>query len=160
MRIVLLIASLLNGQMLALSDADAKAKAQALASEVEKCSPRVVVTKTSKHGWSKGTWGPTINPDFDVLKTNSIIWPFQIVISFTIPFSNTDSHKNRDDAGQDTKPAIALKFSYKNVYEIGEDGGIRLSQTLHLPILLTGKSGWEERQRLPDACWDHLPKPE
>ena len=160
MRIVLLMASFLAGQMLALSDADIKAKASALASEIEKCSPRVVVAKTSKHGWSKGTWGAPINPDFDVLKTNSIIWPYQIVISFTIPFSNTESHEKRDDAEQDTKPALAFKFSYKNVYEIGDDGKIRLSQTLHLPIPVTGKSEWEERQRLPDACWDHLPKPE
>jgi len=160
MPIVLLMASLLPGQMLGLSDAGAKAKAQALASEIEKCSPRVVVAKTSKHGWSKGTWGPPINADFDVLKTNSIIWPYQIVISFTIPFSNSESHKNRDEAEQDTKPALEFQFSYKNVYEIKDDGGIRLSQTLHLPLSVTGKSGWEERQRLPDACCDHLAKTE
>jgi|SRR5579872_4248775 len=158
MRIVLLMLPLLAGQMLAQSDA--KAKAQALVSEIEKCSPRVVVAKTSKHGWSKGTWGPPKNADFDVLKTNSIIWPYQIVISFTIPFSNTESHKTQDEAEKDTKAALALKFSYKNVYEIGDDGGIRLSQTLSLPLLTMGKAEWEERQRLQDACWDHLPTTE
>jgi hypothetical protein len=160
MRIAAAMTSLFIGQMLGSSDVDAKTTAQALASEIERCSPRVVVAKTSKHGWSKGIWGPPINADFDVLKTNSIIWPYQIVISFTIPFSNSESHKNRDEAEQDTKPALAFKFSYKNVYEIGDDGRIRLSQTLELPLLVTGKGGWEERQRLPDACWDHLPKPE
>ncbi len=156
MRIVLLMA-LLAGQMWGLSDADAKAKARALVSEIEKCSPRVVVAKTSKHGWSKGTWGPPINADFDVLKTNSIIWPYRIVITFTIPFSNSESHKNPAEAEQDAKPAIAFRSSFQNVYEVGDDGGIRLSQTLSLPLTLTGESGWKERQRLPDACWDHLP---
>ncbi|HLZ43830.1 MAG TPA: hypothetical protein VKQ11_22895 [Candidatus Sulfotelmatobacter sp.] len=160
MRILLFIALFFSGQVLGSPDEDAKAKAQALASGIEKCSPRVVVAKTSKHGWSKGIWGPPINADFDVLKTNSIIWPYQIVISFTIPFRNTENHKKRDDAEQDTKPAIAFKFSYKNVYEIGDDGGVRLSQTLDLPFSITGKTAWEERHRLPDACWDQLPKTE
>src|ERR1035438_6944219 len=107
MRIVLWMASLIAGQMLGSPDIDAKAKAQALASEIEKCSPRVVVGQVSKHAWAKGTWGPPINADYDVLKTNSIIWPYQIVVSFTLPFSNTDSHKNRDEAEQDTKRALA-----------------------------------------------------
>ena len=159
MQTIFLIALLLAAQMPGLSDAAAKAKAQALASEIERCSPRVVVAKTSKHGWSKGIWGPPRDVDFDVLKTNSIMWPYQIVVSFTIPFINTESHKKRDEAEQDTKPAIALKFTDKNVYDIG-DSGVRLSQTLHSPISVTGKSEWEERQRLPDACWDHLPKPD
>ena len=48
MRIVLLMASLLAGQMLGSWDADAKAKAQALASGIEKCSPRVAVANFGK----------------------------------------------------------------------------------------------------------------
>lgn len=157
MRIVLLMASLLAGQMLGAPEEDAKAKAQALAWGIEKCSPRVAVANFGKHGWSKTTWGPPANVDFDVLKTNSILWPYQIVISFTIPTNTTKGHKKRDEAEQDTKPAIAFKFSYKNVYEVGDDGGIRLSQVLHLP---TGNTAWEERQRVPDACWDHLRRPD
>ena len=160
MRIALLMASLLAGQMLGSRDADAKAKAQAFAWGIEKCSPRVAVANFGKDGWSKTTWGPPTNVDFDVTKTNSILWPYQIVISFTIPLNATKGHKKRDEAEQDTKPDIAFKLSYKNVYEIGDDGGIRLSQTLNLPLPVAGKTAWEERPRLPDACWDHLPKPE
>jgi hypothetical protein len=160
MRIILLMALLLAGQMLGSPDEDAKAKAQALTSGIEKCSPRILVANFGKHGWSKATWGPPVNVDSDVLKTNSIVRPYQIVISFTIPFSETKEHKKRDEAEQDTKPDIAFKFSYKNMYEIADDGGIRLSQTLDLPLSVTGQTTWQERQRLPDACWDHLPKPE
>jgi hypothetical protein len=127
MRIVLLLAFLVAGQMLGSWDADAKAKAQALAWGIEKCSPRVAVANFGKDGWSKTSWGPPTNVDFDVLKTNSILWPYQIVISFTIPTSATKGHKKRDEAEQDTKPDIAA---------------------------------WEDRERLADACWDHLPKPE
>ena len=130
MRIVLLMLSLLAGQMLGSPDEDAKAKAQALAWGIEKCSQRVALANFGKHGWSKATWGPPTNVNFDVLKMNSILWPYQIAVSFTIPFSETKGHKNRDEAEQDTRPDIAFKFSYKNVYEIGDDGRIRLSQTL------------------------------
>lgn len=154
------MASFLAGQMLGSWNADAKAKAQALAWGVEKCSPRVVIANFGKHGWSKTTWGPPTDADFDVLKTNSIRWPYQIVISFTIPVSATKNRKNREEAEQDTKPDIVFKLSYKNVYEMGDDGGIRLSQTLDLPISLSSSSSWRERIRLPDACWDHLPKTE
>ena len=41
-----------------------------------------------KDGWTKTTWGPPNNLDYDVLRTNSLKWPYQIVISYTIP---TDS---------------------------------------------------------------------
>ena len=160
MRTAILLASLFIGQITGSWNGDAKATAQALAGGLEKCAPRVVVANFGKDGWTKTTWGPPNNLDYDVLRTNSLKWPYQIVISYTIPISATKNRKNREEAEQDTKPSLVFKTSYKNVYEMGDDGSLRLSETLLLPFSLNGSDSWKERTRLPDACWDQLPKPE
>jgi hypothetical protein len=161
MRTALLIASILAGQITGSWDGDARAMGQTLAWSLEKCPPRVVVAKFGKHGWTKATWGPPTNLDYDVLRrTNSIKWPYQIVISDTIPVVVTKNRKNREEAEQDTKPSLVFKLTFKNVYEMGDDGSVRLSETLDLPLSLKDSRSWEERTRLPDACWDHLPKSE
>ena len=160
MRIAFLIASILAGQITGSWDGDAKAMGQMLASSLEKCTARVVVAKFGKDGWTKTTWGPPTNLDYDVLRrTNSVRWPYQIVISFTIPVSGTKNRKNREEAEQDTKPSLIFKLSFRNIYEMGDDGSIRLSETLDQK-LLDESGSWKERTRLPDACWDQLPKSE
>jgi hypothetical protein len=60
---------------------------------VEKCPVRVVIAKF-KNGWTKNTWGPPTKLDYDVLKTNSIKWPYQIIISYTILWTGTEDQKN------------------------------------------------------------------
>lgn len=159
MRAALLIGSILAAQITGSGDEYAKAMGQTLAWNLEKCPPRVLVAKF-KGGWTKNTWGAPINVDYDVLKTTSIRWPYQIVISYTIPWSGTKDRKKREEAEQDTKPSLVFKLTFKNVYEMGDDGSIRLSETLDLPLSLKDSRSWKERTRLPDACWDHLPKSE
>jgi hypothetical protein len=156
MRIALLMASICIGQITGSWDADAKATAQALASGLEKCPPRVVVAKFGKDGWTKTTWGPPTNLDYDVLRTKSIKWPYHIVISYTILVSGTKNRKNREEAEQDVKPSLVFKLSYENAYDIGDDGSLRLSETRVQELL--GGGSWKQRTRLPDACWDQLPK--
>jgi hypothetical protein len=95
-------------------------------------------------------------PNYDVLKTNSIKWPYQIVISYTIPWTGTKDRKQREEAEQDTKPALTLKFSYRNLYQIGDDGTLRIGELLSQAL----DGSWKERGSLPDVCWDHLPKSE
>src|SRR5271166_985286 len=102
MRTVLLIVSILAGQITGSWDGDAKAMGQALAWSLEKCPPRVVVAKFGRHGWTKTTWGAPLNLDYDVLRRTSIKWPYQIVISYTIPVIVTKNRKNREEAEQDT----------------------------------------------------------
>lgn len=151
------MASILAGQITGSSDGDAKAMGQTLASSLEKCPPRVVVAKFGKDGWTKTTWGPPTNLDDDVLRTASLKWPYEIVVLYTVPVIVTKNHKNREEAEQDTKPSLAFKLSFKNVYEMGDDGSIRLSETLDQK-LLDGSGAWKNRARLTDACWDQLPK--
>jgi hypothetical protein len=153
MKTILLMASIVAGQITGSPDWDAKATAQALVWGLEKCPPRVVVAKF-KGGWTKNTWGPPTNLDYDVLKTNSIRWPYQIVISYTIPWTGTKDRKKREEAEQDTKPALALKFSYRNLYQIGDDGSLRLAELRSQAL----DGSWKERPGLPDACWDRLPE--
>jgi len=160
MRTALLIAPILVAQITGSPDGYAKAMGQTLAWDLEKCPPRVVVAKFGKHDWSKTTWGPPTNLDYDVLRTNSIKWPYQILISYTIPVIVTKNRKTQEEAQQDTKPSLVLKLTFKNAYEIGDDGSIRLSETLELPLVVKGSRSREERTRLPDACWDHLAKSE
>ena len=160
MRTALLLASVFIGQITGSGDTDAKTMAQALTWGLKNCSPRVVVANFGKDGWGKTTWGPPSNLDYDVLRTNSLRWPYQMVISYTIPIITTKNRKTRQEAEQDTKPSLVLKTSYKNVYEMGDDGSLRLSETLLLPFSLNGGGSWKERPRWPDACWDQLPKPE
>lgn len=136
-------------------DADAKATAQALVWGLQQCQPRVLVTKF-KSGWGKNMWAPPEEVEYDVLKTNSLKWPYQIVISYTVQMGGTKSHKKREDAEQDVTPIMVLKGKYKNTYQMGDDGSLRLSETLVQGI----DGGWKERPRWPDVCWDHLPKPE
>ena len=153
MRLAVLMASMLVGQGIGSWDLDAKTTAQALVGSLEKCSPRVVVAKF-KNGWTKNTWGPPTNFDYDVVKTNSIRWPYQIVISYTLPWSGTKDRKKREEAEQDTRPDLVLKNSEKNIYQMGDDGSLRLSETFVQGL----DGGWTERRRWPDACWDQLPK--
>jgi hypothetical protein len=155
MRTVLLIALIFAGQITGPSDGDAKATAQALVRGLEKCPARIVVAKF-KGGWTKNTWGPPTNLDYDVLKTNSIKWPYQIVISYTIPWTGTKDRKKREDAEQDTNPVLALKFSNRNLYQIGDDGTLRIGELLSQSL----DGSWKERASLADVCWDHLPKSE
>ena len=159
MRIALLMASILAGQITGSWDGDAKAMGQTLARSLEKCPPRVIVAKFGKDGWTKTTWGPPTNLDYDVLRTSSLKRPYQIVILYTIPVIVTKNRKNREEAEQDTKPSLVFKLSFKNVYEMGDDGSLRLFETLDQK-LLDGSGSWKERTRLPDACWDQLPKSE
>jgi hypothetical protein len=156
MRTVLLIASILAGQITGSRDGDAKAMGQALAWSLEKCPPRVVVEKFGKHGWAKNTWGPPTKLDYDVLKTNSIKWPYQIIISYTILWTGTKDRKQRKEAEQDTKPALTLKFNYRNLYQIGDDETLRIAELLSQAL----DGSWKERASLSDVCWDHLPKSE
>jgi hypothetical protein len=144
------------GQITGSWDADAKAMAQALVSGLEKCPPRVVVAKFGKDGWAKTTWGPPTNLDYDVLRTNSVKWPYQIVISYRILVSGTKNRKNREEAEQDVKPSLVFKLGYENIYDFGDDGSLRLSETRVQELL--GGGSWNQRTRLPDACWDQLPK--
>jgi hypothetical protein len=155
MKTILLMASIIAGQITGSPDADAKATAQALVWGLEKCPARVVVAKF-KGGWTKNTWGPPTNLDYDVLKTNSIKWPYQIVICYTIPWTGTKDRKQREEAEQDTKPALTLKFSNRNLYQIGDDGTLRIAELLSQAL----DGSWKERASLPDVCWDHLPKSE
>ena len=117
MRIALLIASICVGQITCMGqitgswDADAKAMAQALVSGLEKCPPRVVVANFGKDGWTKATWGPPTNLDYDVLRTNSVKWPYHNVISYRILVSGTKNRKNREEAEQDVKPSLVFKSS-------------------------------------------------
>jgi hypothetical protein len=77
-----------------------------------------------------------------------------------IPIIVTKNRKNREEVEQDTKPSLVFKTNYKNVYEMGDNGSLRLSEALLLPFSLNGSGSWKERTRWPDACWDQLPKPE
>ncbi|MGA9803952.1 MAG: hypothetical protein WA383_05710 [Terriglobales bacterium] len=161
MRIALLIASICVGQITCMGqitgswDADAKAMAQALVSGLEKCPPRVVVANFGKDGWTKATWGPPTNLDYDVLRTNSVKWPYHNVISYRILVSGTKNRKNREEAEQDVKPSLVFKLSYKNTYDFGDDGSLRLSETTNQQLL--DSVSWKQRTLLPDACWDHIP---
>ena len=93
-----------------------------------------------------------------MLKTASIRWPYRIVVSYTMVLSVSKDHKAREEAEQDTKPSLIFKYSYKNVYEMTDDGSLCLSEALILPPLQDG--GWKARARSSDACWDELPKPQ
>ena len=68
----------------------------------------------------------------------------------------TKHRKKRDEAEQDTKPVLVMKSSYKSIYQMGDDGSLRLSETL----LQALDGSWKERPRWPDACWDQMPKAE
>lgn len=160
MRFAIVLAAVLIAQVTGSWEGDAKATGQALASDIEKCPARVVVANFGKDGWGKTAWGPPINVDYDVLKTSSLRWPYQIVVSFTITIITTKNSKNKEEVEKDTKPSLVIKTLYKNNYEMGDDGSLRLSETLVQPTSLNGSSAWRERPRWPDACWDRPPKSE
>ena len=138
-----------TAQMNGSPDTDAKTMGQSLARSLEKCTARVVVAKF-KAGWCKNTWGPQTNVDYDVLKTASIRWPYRIVVSYTMVLSVSKDHKAREEAEQDTKPSLIFKYSYKNVYEMTDDGSLRLSEARILPPSQPSRS--ESTRPLPSAC--------
>jgi len=160
MKIAILFATVLIAQVTGTWDGDAKAVAQALAWDMERCPARVVVANFGKDGWGKTTWGPPVNVDYDVLKTSSLRWPYQIVVTFTNPIITTKNRNNKEEVEKDTKPSLVFKALYKNTYEMGDDGSLRISETLAQPTSLSGSNSWKERPQWPDACWDHLPKSE
>jgi hypothetical protein len=155
MKTILLLASILAVQITGSLDESAKATAQGLVRSLQKCPARIAVAKF-KSGWTKNTWGPPTNLDYDVLKTNSIMWPYQIAISYTIPWTGTKDRKRREEAEEDTKPVLRLRFSYRNDYQLRGDGTLRIASLLSQAL----DGSWKERGSLPDACWDHLPNPE
>lgn len=89
---------------------------------------------------------------YDVLATNSLLWPYQIVIQYTLPIKMTKTYKKKEDAEQETRADLIARERYKNLYDMG-DKGLRISGQL-----ARGVSGeWGERVTAPDACWDNLP---
>jgi len=150
-RVLLLGCALLAGQITGSPELDAKVMAEALASKLKDCSARVIVPKY-KSGWQKNTWGPPADVDYDVLATNSLLWPYQIVIQYTLPIKMTKTYKKKEDAEQETRADLIVRERYKNLYDMG-DKGLRISGQL-----ARGVSGeWGERVTAPDACWDNLP---
>ena len=57
-----------------------------------------------------------------------------MVISYTVPVAVTKNTKTKEQAENDSKPAPVLKNTYKNICEMGDDEGLRLSELLFLPI--------------------------
>jgi hypothetical protein len=143
--------ALLIAQITGSPETDAKLMADALAHNLKQCSARVVVAKY-KSGWQKNAWGPPADVDYDVLTTSSLLWPYQLVISYTLPISMTKNYKKKEDAEQDSKADLVIRTKYKNIYELG-DKGVRISALLGQQL----NGEWHERSTAFDACWDNLP---
>ena len=152
--IILLVTALLLNQATNSNDEDAKSLGRSLAASLEKCPVRVVVANFGKHGWTRTTCGPPTDVDHDVVRTNSLKWPYRVTVTFTLPISATKNRKHKEDAEQDTKSALVLRPKYQNVYDIADDKVVRLSETSDLMPL---QNSWKERPRLSDSCWDQLP---
>jgi len=105
-----------------------------------------------KSGWQKNTWGPPTDVDYDVLTTNSLLWPYQIVIQYTLPISMTKNYKKKEDAEQAPKSDLVVRNKYKNEYDLG-DKGLRISGLLAQQL----DGEWHKRFTASDACWDNLP---
>ena len=90
--------------------------------------------------------------DYDVLAINSLLWPYRIVIQYTLPIGMSKDYKKREDAEQNSKADLVIRNRYKNVYEFG-DKGLRISDLLSQQL----NGEWRGRMTAFDACWDNLP---
>ena len=147
-RILLLGCALLTGQLTGSPQLDARLMADVLASKLRDCPTRAIVAKF-KSGWSKTTWGPPTDVDYDVLPTDSLVWPYRIVIQYTLPTRVTKTYKKKDEAEGDSTADLVIRLKYKDMYELG-DKGLRISSLLAQEM----GGGWHERLTAPDACWD------
>ena len=120
-----------------------------LAATIESCPRREVVARSGKQWW-KTAWGPPAQVKVDVQKTNSLVKPYLGLVEFSLVIAYGPKRNTREDAAKDSELRPFLTGRYRNLYEIGKDGG-SLADRL---VLSSGQ--WEHRPELADACWDHV----
>jgi hypothetical protein len=85
--------------------------------------------------------GPPVSVEVDVTKTSSVLYPYQVTVDFSLWWKYGEEFEAKQDAEQSETTTALLRFKYRNVYTLGDDG-------LHLRQ--------PDRKTWPDACWDQL----
>jgi len=124
-------------------------QAAQLVSRLKKCPPRQVVAEFKKE-WVKETWGPPVDVEYDVQRTDSVIYPYLAIIEFTLVMNVGGGHKTKQGAEADNQLHAFLRAKYRNTYKIGTE--ITRLDSISVQDL---KGDWGPRPAWPDACWDH-----
>jgi hypothetical protein len=145
---------------------DVKTVAKNMEKRFHDCPRREVVgqfeRKHRKQVWQKQAWGPTTDVFVDIKPNDSMLYPYLLIVEFTLGHNFGPERQSHSDAEKDTdlseNPTLAmlLKGKYRNVYLLSKDD-IRLKSREVLRQELDGKTNsWEQRPPWPDACWDQI----
>jgi hypothetical protein len=147
------------------SEFDVKALARNLETRFRECPRREVVAqfdrKHHKKVWQKQAWGPPTDVFVDVKPNDSILYPYILIVEFSLRHTFGPERESKPDAESDadlseTPLGALLKGKYRNVYLVAQDG-TRVKSREFLHQNLDGRpSAWEEKPSWPDACWDQI----
>src|ERR1700736_6006841 len=100
------------------SDFDVKALAKDMEERFEACPRREIVAefdrKHHKQVWEKHGWGPPTDVFADVRPNDSILYPFNLTIEFSLSYAYGPERQTKADAEKDTNlsplptPVMAL----------------------------------------------------
>jgi hypothetical protein len=135
----------------------AKVNAHRVETMIRGCDARVLVgqfTEGRKHPvWEKQSFGPPSDVTVDLKKNgDSLLYPYLVVVEFTLWLHYGDEFNSRDGALQSTADKPLFKSRNRNIYLLGADG-------LRLKTTEVFEKDWSERPRWDDACWDHINLP-
>src|SRR5229473_1637775 len=143
---------------------DVKAFARKMEDRFEACPRREVVArfdrKHHKQVWQKQAEGPPTSIFVDVRRNDSLLYPYLVVVEFSVPRTFGPERQSKEDAQNDSQlePKLGelLTLRGRNNYLVGKDD-IRIKSREFLPTKLDGAvATWRERSLSPDACWDQI----
>lgn len=141
------------------SEVDVRAVAKNVEEGFKACPRREVVAqfdrKHHKKVWQKQAWGPPTNVFVDVKPNDSLLYPYLVVVEFSLPHTFGPERQSKEDAQNDAqleaKLGELLTLTCRDTYLVGKDN-VRVKSREFLPI----GSTWRERSLWSDACWDHI----
>jgi len=145
-------------------EVDVKSLAKDVEARFTSCSRREVVArfdrKQRKKIWQKQGMGPPANVLVDVRPNDSVLYPYLLIVEFTLVHTFGAERATKEEAEKDTelKQLLGelLTAKYRNTYLVSKDG-IRLRSREFFSRRLDGSPGtWRERTVWQDACWDQI----
>lgn len=132
-------------------DKNAIAAVRSLALKIEQCPAAEEVAQFKKQ-WVKVSWGPPMDVNFDVQKTQSIVAPYEGTITFSIPYSGSEQHKRQHEAQEDKNLRVLFISPVKYTLRVSADSGTKIER---MEIKNTFANSWSEYSpvRPERFCW-------